>query len=381
MVYLYSEVCINKMTLKFAAYVDTPFQVLNILNFVYHNVEGSCYNCDLYIYKNFSGYDLMIDTIRNSRLFSNVIECHLPIYKNEGKLEHFKRQLYEFLNPRKCIKKWTSNNYKEEYYDIVLIPAPLPFTIALCEINPKAQVWFYEDGSVNYYGDVLNVFGSRKRKLFKIVFNKGPEKIMPARMYVNNVSMSKTTRGCSVYPLPKLESKEKEFFSLLYDVFGYVGNDMRKKAIFLSQPMEIMGYTKREISLYNSILKELLPYKDKLGVKLHPKERENRYFALDLIKTGDFWELLCATEIADDSLLIGVFSTAQLTPKLLFDKEPFLLFTYKLVGPEKNAKNKELDKFVDEFKSSYRNPNKVINANSTEEYKNALHDYFFNSFR
>jgi hypothetical protein len=369
------------MNLKFAAFADTPFQVLNILNFVYHNVEGCCYNCDLYIYKNFSGYELMIDKIRNSRLFSNVIECHLPINKNENKLEHSVRRLYEIFNPRKCIKEWTDNNYKEEYYDIILIPAPLPFTVALCEINPKARVWFYEDGAVNYYGDVLNVFGSHKKKLLKFVFNKGPEKIVPDRMYVNNVSMSKTTRGCSIYPLPKLESKEKEFFSLLYDVFGYVGNDMRKKAIFLSQPMEIMGCTKQEILLYNSILKELLPYKDKLGVKLHPKERENRYFTFDLIKTGVFWELLCATEIAEDNLLIGVFSTAQLTPKLLYDKEPYLLFTYKLVGFGMNAKNKELDKFVDEFKSSYRNPNKVINVSSVVEYKEALHDYFFNNFR
>jgi hypothetical protein len=71
-------------------------------------------------------------------------------------------------------------------------------------------------------------------------------------------------------------------------------------------------------------------------------------------------------------------STAMLTPKLLFGKEPFLIFTYKmLLGPirahvgDEAHFNRYLD-FLNNFIAAYSDPSRCAVPESIEELEEAL---------
>ena len=69
-------------------------------------------------------------------------------------------------------------------------------------------------------------------------------------------------------------------------------------------------------------------------------------------------------------ILIGTFSTAQLMPKVLGDKEPYIIFLYKVVfDTEKNKNWNEWDKFVDLFKSFYRKPERIYVPENINDFE------------
>lgn len=68
-------------------------------------------------------------------------------------------------------------------------------------------------------------------------------------------------------------------------------------------------------------------------MKIHPTKFIDIYDELD-IKIDCFqqmWELAwCFDDITKNNVLIGFSSTALITPKLLFNKEPIVICLYKL---------------------------------------------------
>ncbi len=76
--------------------------------------------------------------------------------------------------------------------------------------------------------------------------------------------------------------------------------------------------------------------------------------------SASFWEPLCIRQpVGDNSILVGIYSTAQVTPYAITGSEPFLIFLYKLVrcGSIREA---AFDKAVLDLKKRYTSPDKVI---------------------
>lgn len=80
----------------------------------------------------------------------------------------------------------------------------------------------------------------------------------------------------------------------------------------------------------------------------------------------------------EQKIFISPMSTAMLTPKLLFGKEPFLIFTYKmLLGPirahvgDEAHFNRYLD-FLNNFIAAYSDPSRCAVPESIEELEEAL---------
>ena len=74
--------------------------------------------------------------------------------------------------------------------------------------------------------------------------------------------------------------------------------------------------------------------------------------------------------ITDRYVLISYYSTAMFTPKMLFDREPYLIFTYHIWRVnESDEETKKLQRIVQFLKDSYRNPEKVMAPHTIEEYE------------
>lgn len=60
-----------------------------------------------------------------------------------------------------------------------------------------------------------------------------------------------------------------------------------------------------------------------------------------------------------------------MTPKLIYDKEPIVVFTYKLYG----IKNENIVNVVKRLKNFYRDKSRIICVNDTNEFEKCLKKY------
>ena len=97
-------------------------------------------------------------------------------------------------------------------------------------------------------------------------------------------------------------------------------------------------------------------YSGDLIVRNHPRETR---------------ELKCDNDINDDKVLIAFCSTAQITPKMLYDKEPYLVFLYRLFDCDWIE---DYDRLVEQVRNSYRNKKKVFLPSTLDELVNTLNN-------
>lgn len=73
---------------------------------------------------------------------------------------------------------------------------------------------------------------------------------------------------------------------------------------------------------------------------------------------------------ADTYILISYISTALATPKLMFDKEPYILLLYRLV--ESTVDVSSVDNYYRELKKLYTNPERVFIPETEEELMRSI---------
>ena len=362
----------------FAFFADTPFQLLNCINFTWHNVENSRNNADLYIHKQFEAYPEIVKSIEDLHIFRSVIPCTLPIKNNENKIVHVFRRCFDLFFPKVAVCKWCNEKtvaYKN--YDVILASGPLPFVIALKDLNKNAKVWFYDDGSGSYHGDIINTFNKSFRPLLYKLTGKGVQTIVPERLYVNNVNMCQATIAAEVMALPEYDVNETDFIFALNKVFACSKKNNYEKIVYLSQPLENIAPKPGEVFLTN-VLRVLKHYINHVTVRPHPREAYREYGGLQVDRSQQMWELKCIENIDEKQVLIGIFSTAQLVPKLFFEKEPYLIFLHHIYRKTTNANLniENIDALIHNIADHYRTAKKIFIPESIEEFAEILNQIY-----
>ena len=366
---------------RMACMADTPLHLLNLLSFVYYDVEGSRGACDLYLHHQFSGYEHIEEALRATGLFARVIECRLPRESSKGRPTwgHALSRLPELLFPGLALRRLTGTKVKRNAYDVLLLPAPNRLSVILRDRDPAADVWLYEEGSASYFSNILDVFGPKYKYLLKALLHRGHAMIQPTRLYVHNLAMCESTVPCEKYPLPPLDAGDTGFRAVLESVFGALPELQGARLIYLSTPPELI-VTPEDMDaaqIEKDVLDVLRPYADGVLVRPHPKEGERSYQGLPVDRRNALWELLCATQLTDEHVLLGNFSTAQMMPKLLFDKEPTLIFTWRLYKTPLSRERKEgLEALLEHIRGAYRTPEKVFDVSSVEELREVIGQVF-----
>lgn len=108
-----------------------------------------------------------------------------------------------------------------------------------------------------------------------------------------------------------------------------------------------------------------------VSYKMHPLEdaeeiRDSYGGAFSLLDGS--WEEICFSRVDEETVLFNFFSTAVTFPKLILDKEPKIVFMYKLVG----ADIMRGDEIVDRFRRNYKEPNKIFVPKDIEEFEEIL---------
>ena len=353
--------------MKTAWICDTPYQTLNCLNYVLN--DKICNQNDLYIGTNFNNAKFTINNIKNSNIF-NYVFPHMPPL--EGDEDGFKRwgvvkKVAGFLFPgyrvrRQLIEK-TDFQKIPLHYDRLFMSVGGALSTSLSFYSHVKQIFYYDDGLGSYIKDIS------KRSLFKTLMYKirfcDVKWAHPSGLYLNNINMINSEMNFPVYSLPALSQNGSEKFSLLKDIFGYINDDHYRKydVIYLAQPAN--KKIKYFETIQNRILDNIISLHFNVLVRPHPKQDLYKISKYTVDTHRDMWEFVCSDQITDRHILVGSFSTAQIIPKMLYDKEPFIVFTYKLFSQDSNNQE-SLDSFVQKIVSCYRRPEKVVNISTIE---------------
>ena len=347
-----------------AAFIcETPYQIFNALRVIEAN--GMKDRSDMFISDRFADYEQITERINETGLCRNaaVFRYELPrndafVKKNEKYIELLAPVYYQNLFGLKDIR----GNYDEAYMSTV---TPFIFTFVLA--NRIKKVFYFEDGTGSY----LDMLGySTFSKVRKAVCSIRGINFFPLKYYVNSVGMVMKKLPTEYIQIPV--SHSEEFASKLSYVFtGSMDyqKDMlitQKKILCISMPDEAKAGS---IASQKATLDALEKYRKDTVVKLHPRETDTgEYDGYNIARRNTNWEMECLFTDMDDKVIIATFSTAQITPKLLYDKEPYLIFTYPLNGPVSN----DIEMMITRLTELYRQPEKVCVVTHPDELKRVL---------
>lgn len=363
--------------MKLLFYCRSAYQLFNALNLSINNYRDD--EVDLAILDAFpNAYDVFRN-VKNLNIFKNVflIEQDRPA---DVKLKLF---IYLRIITLLCYHRYTikrqcdSESYKilaKTKYDYIFSSTHNDYFLAgvVC-INRQAIYNRFDDGLFSYSGNALTQFapGGKLFGQFCKWFKVGYYASTPQCLYINNKSICQAQ---GINQIEQMPAFNKELSDVLYKVFE-IDSTYRpnKKIILLSRPSDFVDdiYTvkKRLIGL-------LTPWKSDVMVRRHPREEiDDAYDGFFIDEKNEMWELFLHKINMDSVILISFGSTAMITPKMLFNKEPRIIDVSFLLGDTLNTSDNtfDLNSFCNEL---YENQDRVSFPKNEEEFLSSLTCYY-----
>lgn len=341
---------------------DTPFQVMNaVLLWRRFQEERNDVTADIYMGDQFNACRDIAERLKETRMFREVVLYDIPSnvisFLNIGR--NWERLCELFCHEAMVRKRTHRNVSANEYSELYLTHNYSKMQFLMRLLNSDGMVNYIEDGVGSYLLDpqCKNRF-YLKRLTYQMIRKPFPS-LVPAHLYLNSpLLFSIIQEDAKIIPeqLPPLRSEDTETVNLLSWLFDFRRNPLydERRIVCLTQPYEEATKTKgRE----KPVLEACEAFRENIVLKLHPRQRDNSpYQGFDIDRKGELWELVSLLQITDNHILLSPFSTAQLLPKIIFDKEPWLVF----MAPLWKEMTPMQSKLIDALRQIYRNPEKVI---------------------
>lgn len=345
----------------------TPYQVFNAINFVMNDVEGARGNTDIYIYHDFGNSLKLSEQLKKADIFCHVYD--IEVYDKRKKIWYSKfNKIKRLLMPYSTVKHFLKADIdvRKQGYKTLVISGNNLFSINMYNCIKGLQVYFIDDGTGTYFGDLRERDITLLYKIFNKLFGRGPMSYDVKKLYINNKEICRSTICENVEQLPDIV-KDSETDKSLCRVFDYKESDAysKNRFIYLTQPLfETSAGQSAEVTEQN-ILSRL---NGDLLLRVHPRQNKEEYSGYTVDETNNLWELECVRHITDDHVLIGGFSTAQFMPKILSGAEPTLIFTYKLYGDIMPT----ADDTIALLKTVYKDQSKIVVVETMDELDGIL---------
>ena len=334
---------------------DTPYQIISCIRFRWMHLRNF-ENIDLIVINQFKNCELYVKSVRNSRIFNNVV-----ISKKIIKKSKFDTTIFANLfNCKLLLEENCSSNEKyflQNKYDTLVCSILNRDVININNIYKPESIYLVDDGVGSYIGDVTSLLFTGLHKEFYSIcwrlFKRGIDYERIKGIYLSNLDFQ-LKNNYKLFQFSRLNCKQLE---ILRNIFGVISIDSATKAIFLTVPLHDNNI---DINTYHKVLDEL-SIVDGVFFKRHPRDLETtRYIDRNILDSNGMWEL-SVESFSDSIYLISIFSTAQFTPKLLYGKEPYVVFLLGLFeGFLTESRREECFETINKLKSWYKRPEKII---------------------
>lgn len=365
------------MMKRYALICETAFQLLNTVAYVLDLKSREDAEFDLYLDLRKPRMEKVLENLRKEKVFTNIYTFLSPL-QSEGKWQYQAKRLAEYLFPRLSLRMalQESENLTKSVYDVVVMGCPNPFMVNFAYLFPNAKIYFIDEGTGSYNGKIGLVIQSSLARLFERITHRGSGLINPDKLILHKPQISKSEYEAEVEQLHMPGDDEPENLHCIQRIFGSDDQKLYREAkwIYFGQPtpMQYPGDFEQVEPVIRETIAKTAP---RMLVRPHPAEGRNKYGEAECDWRGLQWEVICADQIMDDSVLIGTFSTAQFTPKLMYNKEPYLIMTLEVfTGFCSPESKRDLEALIHEFSDLYQDKSRIYMPQSIEELETCIQE-------
>lgn len=354
-----------------AFFCSTPYQIFTAINIKLNKYQNS--KADIYILNHFEYSEKMSVSIENSRIFNEVIS--LDVYNfsrkfSKNTITRYYNYSCTFLLQKKILKKYF---HDIKYYEKIFLTYP-DVIIQLFIINnkkkyPNSKIFMYEDGLNTYYK--YEESNSLLKKIFKKIYKSSDVIDFYDQYLLFKPELSNLKFKEKLQKIPNINSEDTNFVRKLNSIFEYdQTKNIIEKVILFEQPYPVELINEKSEFLFKQIGNAC---NSNSIMKVHPRSKK-KYKDINTFHDKTIpWEVIVLNENIEDKVLISVFSTACFTPKLILDKEPIVIFLYKLIEIKQEILiDNNLMELVEKFKYSYRDKSKIIIPETYDELLNII---------
>lgn len=345
----------------------TPYQVMGAISItIQEKLEA-----DIYIFGMFSGYKDVADRLGKQNKFVNVYAVDADKFRAPGR----KGAFLQMAGCRNTVAAFLPDDVV--YASLYASSRAHIKNLLLHELlrrNSDLQVVVYEDGLGMYAKDshVLNT--TKVRGIAEKLL--GWDLYKPSRMsfMVNMPDLfekPEELRQCEVKQMPRLPWNADDRL-LFMGIFGTNDSDIIREKVIIFDSLRgfdserdrkmymldaCFNYVARSFGISNVIMKP------------HPRSRKSTSANVSLYEnTSVPIEILYAgMDNLDDRVLITYASSAVYTPKMFFDREPWVINLFRICD-NIDGKVSEWEGPYRKFKGIYRQPEKVMAPETEEEF-------------
>ena len=358
---------------RYLYYCNSAYQLLTVLNLHWHRKQAGFerlgeYEADLIILNVFKGAADMAAILEKEKTFGKIFLKDRAY--NGGRL-HTLYTVLDVLSPSFFLKTKHAISRKEvkSHYDVICVPKYSTIMSAIWRLNRKARLDLYEDGLGAYYlnTDLLYPHSRLYKLLYRTPFVRDFTHF--SRLYLNDSELFTGDWDKEIVDVPSFDEGYLSHLRTIFAGFADVEDESRKDIYWLSQLLE-NDQTKKTVE---EVLAVLTRDKERVVYCPHPRFPVTDKIIYDLAPAKQIWEmkLLNMTKLEED-LLISIHSTACLTPKLLFDKEPYLILFYELIDKEVTEINDKFILTMERFIARYRDPKRIMIPKTIEEFRECV---------
>lgn len=356
----------NEKGVKACFACTTPYQLMGAISIAQSkDIKG-----DLYVFGMFSGYDEIAERIKDYNIFREVI----PVDCSRFRSLPTSRYLFHMFNYHREVLYFLPSHIS---YDIMYISSrahvKLLMRHELEHRNPKMRYVMFEDGLGTYSADSHVLNSSKLRRIIEKIlgwdtFKPGLTVMMATHPEL--VTLSKKMSGISIEKMPSFRwSSENR--KMLLDIFSVNNMNFINERVILFDVTR--GTYKEDLGVNVGLLDKCYQLMsnnfgyDSVVCKPHPRSKTKTEASVkEYQQKGVPIEILYASmDDLDSRILVGTFSTALFTPKMMFDKEPIVICLYKMVWPG----NHELPPLYEKLCNMYQHRERIIAPKNIEELK------------
>ena len=359
--------------MRYLYYCNSAYQLVNILNLNWHrkydNFENiNNYESDLILLNAFNGAKEIVEILKKENSFSNVYI--IERFKNEGLL-HSISSFMDIIIPNRYINKSGILDNLSNKYDYLVVPKVSKITLSIWLLNKKAKIQLFEEGMGTYYGGkhMCYEYGTHQDLYQKLNGNKQFSDY--EAVYLNDSRLYQDSDIDKVIEIPKYN---KKYLEELKDKFSNVAfKDTNKNIYWIGQ--YLIGVNSGD-NINETITNCLDKHKKDVIFCPHPRIKIDIDESIEKLEFNKIWELsLLNINNIENKCFLSIYSTAIFSAKLLYDQEPYMILTIKLLKNEENEHFKTMENIIELFKKTYRNPEKIMMPETIEELKGCITKY------
>ena len=357
---------------KYLFICSTRYTIFNSINVVLNDPEKYSGNTDIILFHQTDGTKKLSENLKKSGIFSTIY--NFPFINNLNTIF----LIILFIFPRFILHRLLLNkesiHLKGDHYNMIFSQSLLYATL-INRINKNSIIYLIEEGLSSYTSRTLDV--TRRSFFYRLLKKTSLHHFFLAD--IKGQLLYKPDLFCGEKAnLTYLPITAPKFSATLNQIFEYKANDLyiSNRFVYLGTPYFGLrklisdpsivdnGLEGRCKSIIDDAMRALK--RSSFIYRVHPIEKIENSFYENFCESDEcqnMWEIECQNSITDDHILMSFFSTASFTPKLLYGKEPYLIFLDSLTGFDfLNS-----DNLIRGLKSLYRNPEKILQPKSVDE--------------